>query len=534
MPPIPSEKELDAARRVPVWKDFVPRWIRFPLIVVMNVIFMFSGGVYMSGVAEITGETALQQEDVMMAGYACLTGLTMAFPVLFRIMFRFNVCSILLVSIAFFVVSDYVCMVSQFVPLIVFLSFVSGFFKILSTFVCWNCVQLIITPERDFAVFFPFLFSFVLGSVQLVNLATGYSIYYFDWQAMHRITILAFLCVGIIVAFCMRRYYRNGLYIPFKGIDYLGGVLWTLLLFCIVFVFVYGDYYDWLDASEIQTAVLFAAILLFMCLHRAGRIRHPFISHETFSQRNMLFIFLLFGGMTLMSATNTSTQNIFTGRILGFDSRYQADLNWGLTAGIVVGTVFFFLAIKQWKWRVKMVVLCGFLFFLAYQAMMYFLIDASTESYMLQLPSLCKGAGVGLVYTSLTFALAGSTTFEYYFQAMCVIGFIRTSFGTPLSSAIFGRAYKRMFGENAARLGWELDGTALSQLNMPDIAAEFQRQVTMVTIKEVYGLAAIVAIVIILLILASDFRHPVIKSSNHLLKKSQAWLLTKRSMAKSH
>jgi hypothetical protein len=463
----------------------------------------------------------------MMAGYACLTGLTMAFPLLFRIMFRFGVRNIILVSLAVFIVSDYVCMISDFVPLIVFLSFASGFFKILSTFVCWNCVQLIITPQRDFAVFFPFLFSFVLGSVQLVNLVTGYSIYYFDWETMHLITMLAFFVVALIVTFCMRRDYRNGLYIPFKGIDYLGGIMWTLLLLCIVFVFVYGDYYDWLDAPEIQIALLFAIIILLMCLHRARRIRHPFISFETFSQRNMLYIFLLFGGMTLMSATNTSTQNIFTGRILHFSQLYQADLNWGLTIGIVVGTLFFYVAVNKWKWRIKMVVLSGFLFFLAYQSLMYFLIDTSTESYMLQIPSLCKGAGVGLVYTSLTFALAGSTTFEYYFQAMCVIGFIRTSFGAPLSSAIFGRIFKRMFSENAASLGWEIDGTTIGQTDLSAIITEFQRQVTMVTVKEVYGIAMFAAIIIILFIIASEFRHPINKGANHMLKKSMTWLLTK-------
>ena len=267
-------------------------------------------------------------EDVMMAGYASMTGLTMAFPLLFRILFRFPTRELLLFSAGLFIICDYVCMVCDFLPLVVLLSFVSGFFKIVGTFVCWSNIQLKITPKRNFAIFFPFLFTFVLGSVQLVNIATGYSIYAFDWQAMHRITIGAFILVFALVYFCMRHNYRQGPYIPFKGIDYLGGIMWTFWLFCIIFICVYGEHYDWLYGKQIRVAIVFALVLLVMCLQRAATIRHPYINLKTFSQRNMLYIFILFGCMTLMSATATSTQNIFTSVLLGYDARHNADLNW--------------------------------------------------------------------------------------------------------------------------------------------------------------------------------------------------------------
>ena len=277
-----------------IWKDFIPQWMRFPLILLIIVVFMFSGGVYMSAVAEMSGSLSWITEDIMMAGYASMTGLTIAFPLLFRILYRFPPRELLLFSCGVFIVSDYLCMVSDFLPLLVFLSFISGFFKIVSTFVCWNNVQLKITPKRDFTVFFPYLFTFVLGSVQLANIATGYSIIAFDWQAMHRLTIGAFLVMFALIYFGMRRHYRQGPYIPFKGIDYLGGTLWSLWLICIVFICVYGEYYGWLDSEEIWTTIVFAVILLTLCLYRAATIRHPYISLGTFRQHNMLYIFLLF------------------------------------------------------------------------------------------------------------------------------------------------------------------------------------------------------------------------------------------------
>lgn len=507
--PLPSPQELAAARRINVWCDFVPHWLRFPLIIIIIVVFLFSGGVYMSAVNHMSGTRSWINEDVLMAGYASMIGLTIAFPVLFRIVFRFSTRDILLCSAVVFIACDYICMVSTFIPLVVAASFVSGFFKIVSTFACWNNVQLTITPRRDFAVFFPFLFAFVLGTVQLSNIATGYTIFAYDWQSMHRLTIGAFIVIFAVVYFGMRRHYRQGPYVPFYGIDYLGGILWTLFLMTVVFICVYSDYYDWLDGAPIRTAILMAVALLAINLPRAATIRHPYIALRTFGQRNMLWIFMLFGFMTLMSATAGSVLNIYTEGILGYDARHAIDNSWGTLAGVAAGAGFFYVAYVKWHWRVKAIVLAGFVSFFCFQVMLYFLIDPSTEKSMLYLPLFCKGLGVGIVYTSLTYALAGCVTFEYYFQAMCVIGFIRTAFGAPLCSAIVGRLFKHARLENLAGLGSELDSVNPLTDSFATLYGELQRQVVLVSLKEVFGLAVIASILIIISILLSDYRPKI-------------------------
>lgn len=518
-----SSEEIATARCILVWKEFVPESLRFPLMLLIIVIYMLSGGIYMSTVSEISGSFSWIKEDILMAGYASMTGLTIAFPLLFRILFRFPTRSILLVSAIVFIVCDYVCMVCQFLPLVILMSFISGFFRILSTFVCWSNLQLRITPNRDFTVFFPFLFTIILGSVQLTDIVTGYSIAAFEWKAMHRLTIGAFILVFALVYFGMRRGYRQAPYIPFKGIDYLGGILWSLWLICIIFIFVYGEHYDWLDSEEIRTAIVFSIILLAMCLERAASIRHPYISLKTFSQHNMLPIFILFGCMSLMSTMVSSVQNIYTSAILGFDARHNADLCWGVVVGIAIGAGLFFIALKRWKWRIKSIVFAGFVSFLLYQIQLYFLIDASTEKYMLYLPMVFKGAGVSIVYTSLTYALAGNVTFAYYFEAMCVIGFIRTSFGGPLNSAIITHTLNHIKQTTTANLGSYIDSMHPMADSFSVIYGEFQRQMLMVSLKEIYGYAAIAAVLILLTILVSDYRYYIRSRFNRMLKLTQIW-----------
>lgn len=220
-----SPEEIAAARRIMACKDFVPIPMRFVLFQLIIIVYQFTGGVYISAVSQMSGELSWITEDIMMAGCASLVGLTVTFPLLFRIMFRFTARHILMLVTAVLIIGDWICMASDFVPLVVFVSFICGFFKMIGTFICWSQIQLNITPKRDFAVFFPFLFTFILGCVQLSNIATGYSIYAFDWQAMHRFSIAGLLLLLLIIYFCLRRHFRQGPFIPFKNIDYSGCVL---------------------------------------------------------------------------------------------------------------------------------------------------------------------------------------------------------------------------------------------------------------------------------------------------------------------
>lgn len=56
--PVPSPEEVASARRIQVWKEFIPLPLRFPLILFIIIVYMFSGGVYMSAVSEMPTHVA--------------------------------------------------------------------------------------------------------------------------------------------------------------------------------------------------------------------------------------------------------------------------------------------------------------------------------------------------------------------------------------------------------------------------------------------------------------------------------------------
>lgn len=147
---------------------------------------------------------------------------------------------------------------------------------------------------------------------------------------------------------------------------------------------------------------------------------------------------------------------------------------------------------------------------------------------MLYLPMLFKGAGVSIVYTSLTYALAGCVTFAYYFEAMCVIGFIRTSFGGPLSSALITNMLNHIKQSVTGDLGSYVDSMHAMAGSFTTLYVEFQQQMLLVSLKEIYGYAALAAVLILLAILASDYRHGIGTRITRMLHLTQIWRHVRR------
>ncbi|MDR0749917.1 MAG: hypothetical protein LBF62_10175 [Tannerellaceae bacterium] len=179
----------DLLRTIPAFKEKIPIQARFCTLLFFALVFQFSGGIYISSVHEMTGVKALMHEDIMMAFEASFVGMSMIFPILFRLKFRFASRTIFMVVASGLIACNLICVSTQSVPVLVFTCFVSGAIRMWGTFECFSSIQLRITPTRNFAVFFPVIYSIIFGSVQLSGLTTAYLGYFFEWQYMHYLII---------------------------------------------------------------------------------------------------------------------------------------------------------------------------------------------------------------------------------------------------------------------------------------------------------------------------------------------------------
>ncbi|MDE6378045.1 MAG: hypothetical protein K2K72_04805, partial [Duncaniella sp.] len=172
---------------IPEVRDFIPRRFKPWLFIVFVLVVQFSGGLYLAAVTDMVGTTALMQEDILMAGYASLIGMSINFAVMFRVKFRFSTRTQLIVSAIVLIIANIVCACTACVPVLVGACFVAGWFRMQATLACNSTIQLWITPVRDMSVFFCYVYLLVDSVIQLSGIATVYTAFFTTWESMHLI-----------------------------------------------------------------------------------------------------------------------------------------------------------------------------------------------------------------------------------------------------------------------------------------------------------------------------------------------------------
>lgn len=103
------------------------------------------------------------------------------------------------------------------------------------------------TSKRDFTIFFPLLYCIVVGNMSLSPWITVHLTYIFQsWYAMHWAMTGAMLFIALMV-YVLTHDFRFMKPLPLISLDWLGCVLWSALLIEVVFLFNYGEYYNWWD-----------------------------------------------------------------------------------------------------------------------------------------------------------------------------------------------------------------------------------------------------------------------------------------------
>ncbi len=487
---------------IPDVPNYVPRRLKPWLFIFFVLIVQFSGGIYLAAATDMVGSTALMQEDILMAGYASLVGMSINFAVMFRLKFRFSNRIGLLVCGAVLIAANFICANTTSVPLLVATCFVAGWFRMWATFVCNSTIQLWLTPVRDMAIFFCYVYLVVDGVIQLSGIATIYTAFFSQWEYMHWI-MSGLLVLMMIMVLILVKPVKGPMQIPLLGIDWIGAALWSVFMLCFTFICVYGNFYDWWEAEEIVGATILGAVCLAINLWRASFLHHPYISFQALTNRNVIrasLIYLIF--FTLM-ATEHVFEHSYAAAILGFDETNLIDLNWYVFAGIAVGCAFTYFTFALHKWRYKTMTAIAFAFAAVYLGWFYFMIDYGVEKEMLFFPLFIRGfASVIISIVFLTSIVQSGLHFFVFPQALTVNGFTGAVMGAALGPALIGEFLRHTMAKNASLISARLTDFNTDIIHVPlgQMYGTVQQHALVVSMKEIYGwllIAAILSLVII-------------------------------------
>jgi len=490
---------------IPDVPDYIPRPLKPWLFIIFVLIIQFSGGVYLAAASDMIGATALMQEDILMAGYAQLIGMSINFCVMFRLKFRFSNRVSLLTCCPVLMVCTWICAHTVNVPLLVATCFIAGWFRMWATFACNSTIQLWITPVRDMAIFFCYVYLIVDGVIQLSGVATVYTAFFSQWEYMHWLMI-GLLAFEMVMVLLFVKPFKGMLQIPLLGIDWIGAALWSIFMMCFTFVCVYGRFYDWWDAVEIRGAILLGLLCLAVNLWRATFLRHPYISIPALKNRNVVratVIYLIF--FTLI-ATEHVFEHTYAATVLGFDETNLVDLNWYTFTGIIAGVALAYFTFAARRWRYKTMTAIGFSLATAYLAYFYFMIDYGVEKEMLFLPLFFRGAAsVVISIVFLTSIVQSGLHFFVFPQALTVNGFTGAVMGATFGPAVIGEFLRHTMAKNVALLSAGFTNLNPAATNMPlgETCGLIQVQALIVSMKEIYGWLLVAAITMLMVIAVS-------------------------------
>lgn len=488
---------------IPDVKGVIPRRLKPWLFIFFVLIVQFSGGLYLAAASDMVGTTALMQEDILMAGYASLVGLAINFAVMFRIKFRFSTRTQLIVCGIVLIVANAICAHTDSVPLLVATCFVAGWFRMQATLACNSTIQLWLTPVRDMAVFFCYVYIVVDSVIQLSGIATIYTAFHAQWEYMHWIMI-GLLALMILMVVVLLKPVRAPMFIPLLGIDWIGAGLWSVFMLCFTFICVYGNFYDWWDAVEIRGATLLGLVCMSVNLWRASFLHHPYISFRAMKNRNVIRATLVYLVFFTLLATEHVFEHTYAANILGFDETNLIDLNWYVFAGIVVGCGFTYFTFALRKWTYKTMTAIGFALAAVYLAYFYFLIDYGVEKEMLFIPLFVRGmASVIISIVFLTSIVQSGLPFTVFPQALTINGFTGAVMGATLGPALIGEFLRHTVAKNISLLSAGIVdfNPSIRHMSLGTLFGEIQLQALVVSMKEIYGWLLIVAMIALTLIL---------------------------------
>lgn len=473
---MPGPPVLNGPFSMPMMNGFVPRKAQPWIYVVFAIVFQLSGAVYGGALANIMGDTCLMREDVLMVVLCGVVGVNMPFPFLFRFKFRFTNRSLLTVAATVIAACDILATTTECLPLLCLFGYVAGFFKLCGTFECMSNIQLWMTPKRDFTVFFPLLYCIVVGAQSLSPWITLKMVYLFQsWQAMQWFMAALLLTVALLVR-TLTHPFRFMKPLPLVSLDWLGCALWSALMIEIIFLFNYGEYYNWWDGKVWRTVLLMLPVTAYFAVQRMRHIRHPYIAPDAWRYKRLIPLLALFVIMEMTSSMPKVLQTAFTTNVLRYGSMQTTQLYLVELAGTLCGCLSVIVWVKVLKQKYTKMLTIGMAAQLAYVVIMFSSVSPGLPLQALFLPAFLRTFGVALFFTVLTIYLEELMPFHHFFMGLTMVGLIRNGVAETVCSGIYSFALRRHIADTAAR------GVSYGM-----------QQALMVSVKQLYGVTCIIA-----------------------------------------
>lgn len=519
----PKMPPVNFIRQLHMFKEYVPRRLRFWTIVLFALFYQFVGGVYLASLSQMVGELGCISEDITMGNYCALIGLNIIFPMMFRWKFGLYTRQLFFIASGAIIACSVAACYATTPVVIWIICLIAGYFKMMGMFGCMSSIQLNITPTRNFAVFFPVIYVLVCGAIQLSGIVTTYVTYFTNWRMMNLIIVVMMLFIETVTYFFMNHNHRSGPPIPLKGIDWTGQLLWTATCVVATWIFTFGEHYDWWDSIEIWRGTWLFILLLAVTLTHQGLKKEPYIPLKAFTYPKAWNLWVLLFGMAILQAGAHTLQSTYLAAVLHYDPIHQVSLNYPELFGVIMGAILAYFILVRWRWGVKCYLFMTFFMVTYYELSMYFIVDTATDTETMYLAAFAFGVAEVMMETIATYFLSQNIPFVHFFMNITLAGFVRCGIGTAAGGAIVHRIFNYCMQKDFSIVCESIDLNNYSPAMM-DYATT---QTMLMALKESYGCLTIIGVIMLLYIMISNYTSEITRFVPRMITVS-TWMTGRR------
>ena len=490
MLPFPPPPPAKMGFMMPMFRPWVPKRLQPWMYVVTVFCVQFTSGIYLGALDAIRGTTDFMIEDLLMLLYAGLAGMAIYFPLLFRMKFRFTNQQLLCGAAISIGLCNLITMHTTSMPLLLVVCFVAGMAKIQGTFECMSNIQLWITPRRDFAVFFPVLHIVLLTAIEGSGLLAAWFANHFTWQMMHIFTVGTMSFILLTQLTLCRPFCPMPQRLPLRGIDFLSGLLISLLMLMVSYIMVYGDYRMWLSSRNLRLLLGVSIFLTGVILHRLSHVSNPYISLRIFSYRNVLpILFVTAMGELLLGCEHTLEEILYT-EVHGLEELTKERLMIWALPGVYAGVVISLLWLKVKQWKVWKLFGIGFGCILCYALLMYSTIDMQVNIEQYRLAIVLRGCAYAILASTLMWSLHESIhDLEEFFMGLFIFNIFHMYLAGAAGFGIYTTLFSHYLNDDIARYGNQLTLSRISDFSgFSDFMPQYIHSMMAVALKQVYGI----------------------------------------------
>ena len=499
----PNSNRTAIPFQMPMFREWVPKRIQPWIYIAQVICIQFSCGVYLGAMEAVRGTTALQLEELLMLLYAGLAGMAVWFPMLFRMKFRFTNQQLLITSAVVIAVCNFITMRTTNMAILLPVCFLAGVAKIQGTFECMSNIQLWMTPERDFGIFFPILHIILLTAITGSSWLAAVVAFHLSWQMMHVLTIGTMSFVVLVQLLLCQPWCPMPQRMPLKGIDISTGLLISLLMLMISYILVYGDRLMWFFSPTLRWLLALSLILLAFILYRLKTVEQPYISLEIFKYKNVLAILLVTAVAELLLGAEHTLEEIYWTEVRGLEEHTKGALCLWSLPGVYAGVLItlYWLGHKRWPkkrkenhtvhvklWTVWKLFAIGFGCILVYSMWMYFYLDVNVPIEQYRLGLAFRGCAYAILAVSLMWSLHESVhDLQHFFMALFIFNVIHMYLAGASGYGLYTTLFKHFMADNMARYGDYLTLTSIQPSAVSFQISALSESVMGVTLKQIFG-----------------------------------------------